>query len=107
MEDYLEQKEDQEGASEKALEEPRDKAAEDKDTRNKAMEHVERRSETKKRAGSDLPKKKRIHHGNDPLKYLREASDRYCELKKQELEFRMAQEKSAAANKPLYASAND
>ena len=68
------------------------------DMRNKA---VERQSETKKRAGSDLPKRKRKHNGNDTLEYLREASDRECELKKQELEFKMQQEKSAAAQQTL------
>ena len=98
MEDYLEQKEDQERESEKASEESRDKVAKEKataeDMRNKAME-------TKKRAGSDLPKKKRKHNGNDTLEYLREASDRECELKKQELEFKMQQEKSAAAQQTL------
>ena len=94
MEDYLEQKEDHERESEKASEENRDKTAKDKATaehmRNKAMECL---SETKKRVGSDRPKKKRKHNGNDTLEYLREASDRECELKKQELEFNMEQEK--------------
>ena len=102
MEDYLEKKEDQKRESEKASEESRDKAAKDKataeDMRNKAMERL---SETKKRAGSDLPKKKRKHNGNDTLEYLRQASDRECELKKQELEFKMEQEKSAAAQQTL------
>ena len=68
MEDYLEQKEDQERESEKASEESRDKMAKEKataeDMRNKAMERL---SETKKRAGSDLPKKKRKHKGNYTL----------------------------------------
>lgn len=102
MEDYLEQKEDQERESEKASEESRDKMAKEKataeDMRNKAMKRL---SETKKRAGSDLPKKKRNHNGNGTLEYLREASDRECELKKQELEFKMQQEKSAAAQQTL------
>ena len=102
MEDYLEQKEDQERESEKASEESRDKMAKEKataeDMRNKAMERL---SETKKRAGSDLPKKKRKHNGNDTLEYIKEASDRECELKKQELEFKMQQEKSAAAQQTL------
>ncbi|XP_074616743.1 uncharacterized protein LOC141876153 [Acropora palmata] len=102
MEDYLEQKEDQERESEKASEESRDKMAKEKataeDMRNKAMECL---SETKKRAGSDLPKKKRKHNGNDTLEYIKEASDRECELKKQELEFKMQQEKSAAAQQTL------
>ena len=66
MEDYLEQKEDQERESIKASEDSRDKAAKDKatagDIRNKAMELL---SETKKRAGSHLPKKKGKHSGND------------------------------------------
>ena len=88
--------------SQKASEESPDKAAKDKATaeemRNKAMERL---SETKKRAGSDLPKKKRKHSGNETLKYLREASDRECELKKQELELKMEQEKSAAAQQTL------
>ncbi|XP_074611822.1 uncharacterized protein LOC141866237 [Acropora palmata] len=60
MEDYLEQKEDQERESEKASEESRDKMAKEKataeDMRNKAMERL---SETKKRAGSDLICQKR------------------------------------------------
>jgi len=60
MENYLEEKGDQERESEKASEYSGEKAAKDKataeDTRNKAMERL---SETKKRAGSDLPKKKR------------------------------------------------
>ena len=60
MEDYLEQKEDQERESEKASEESRDKMAKEKataeDMRNKAMERL---SETKKRAGSDLLKKEK------------------------------------------------
>ena len=94
MEDYLEQKEDQERESERVSEESRDKVAKDKttakDMRNKAMERL---SETKKRAGSDLSKKKRKHNGNDTLEYLREASDRERELKKQELQFNMEQEK--------------
>ena len=98
----MEQKEDQERESEKVSEDSRDKAAKDKataeDMRNKAMERL---SETKKRAGSDLPKKKRKHSGNDTLEYLREASDRECELKKQELEFKMKQEKSAAAQQTI------
>lgn len=102
MEDYLEQKEDQERESEKASEDSRDKAAKDKataeDMRNKARERL---SETKNRAGSDLPKKKRKHTGNDTLEYLREASDRECELKKQELKFKMEQEKSAVAQQTI------
>ena len=60
MEDYLEQEEDQARQSEKALEESRDKVANDKatteDMRNKAMERL---LETKKRPGSDLPKKEK------------------------------------------------
>jgi len=43
------------------------------DMRNKVME---RSSETKKSAGSDLPKKKMKHNGNDTLEYLKEGSDR-------------------------------
>ena len=60
MEDYLEQEEDQARQSEKALEESRDKVANDKataeDMRNKAMERL---LGTKKRPGSDLPKKEK------------------------------------------------
>lgn len=62
----MEQKEDQDRESEKASEDSWDKAAKDKatagDIRNKAMELL---SETKKRAGSRLPKKKGKHSGND------------------------------------------
>ena len=82
MEDYLKEKEGQEMESEKASEESRDKVAKDKttaeDMRNEAMERL---SETKERVGSDLPKRK----GNTmemTLEYLREASDRECEMKK-------------------------
>ena len=82
MEDYLEQKEDQERKSEKASEESWYKAAKDKttaeDMRNKAMERL---PETKKRAGSDLPKKKRKHNGIHTLEYLRGASDKECEAR--------------------------
>ena len=82
MESYLEQRDDQENESEKATEESRDKAAKDKasaeDARNKAMERL---SETRKRAGSDVPRKKR-KSTNETLEYLREASDKECELKK-------------------------
>lgn len=35
---------------------------------------MERLSKSKKRAGSDLPKRKRKHSGNDTLEHLREAS---------------------------------
>lgn len=102
MEDYLEQKEDCKRESENASEESREKAAKDKataeDMRHKATESL---SETKTRAGSDLPKKKRKHNGNNTLKHLRQASDRECELKKQELEFKMEQKKSAAAQQTL------
>ena len=88
MEDYLEQEEDQARQSEKALEESRDKVANDKataeDMRNKAMERL---LETKKDLDLICQKKKRKHNGNETLEYLREASDRECELKKQELEF--------------------
>ena len=102
MEDYLEQKEDQERESEKASEESWDKVAKDKATaeylRNKAVECL---SETKKRAGSDLPTKKRKHNGSGTLEYLRDTSDRECQLKTQELELKMVQEKSAAAQQTV------
>ena len=82
MESYLEQRNDQEKESEKATEESRDKAAKDKasagDARNRAMERL---SETRKRAGSDVPRKKK-ESTNETLEYLREASDKECELKK-------------------------
>lgn len=35
---------------------------------------MERLSKSKKRAESDLPKRKRKHSGNDTLEHLREAS---------------------------------
>ena len=98
----MEQKEDQERESEKASEESRDKAAKDKataeDMRNKAMERV---TETKKRAGSDLPKKKRKHSGNNTIKCLRAASDGECELKTQELNLKWNRRRVQQPNKPL------
>lgn len=55
MEDYLEQKEDQERESEKASEESRDKAARDKATaegiRNKTMERLPETKTKKKELG--------------------------------------------------------
>lgn len=101
MESYLEQRDDQEKESEKASEESRDKAAKDKasaeDARNKAMERL---SETRKRAGSDIPRKKR-KSANETLEYLREASDKECELKKQELVLKQKQEESTATQQSL------
>ena len=98
MEDYLERKEEQERESEKIS----DKTAEDKasaeEMRNKAMERL---GETKKRAGDDQPRKKRKHTPNETMDYLREATERECELKKEELEFRKKQEERALAQKNL------
>ena len=100
MESYLEQRDDQEKESEKATEESRDKAAKDKasaeDARNKAMEHL---SETRKRAASDVPRKKR-KSTNETLEYLREASDKECELKKQELDLKQKQEENSFSTIP-------
>lgn len=83
MEDYLEQKEDQERELEKVLEDFWDKVVKDKviveDMRNMVMECL---LEIKNRVGFDLLKKKRKYSGNDIFEYLREVLDRECELKK-------------------------
>ena len=98
MEDYLERKEEQERESEKIS----DKTAKDKasaeEMRNKAMERL---GETKKRAGDDQPRKKRKHTPNETMDYLREATEKECELKKEELEFRKKQEERALAQQNL------
>ena len=52
--------------------------------RNKAMERL---GEKKKRAGDDQPWKKRKHTPNETMDYLREATEKECGLKKEELEF--------------------
>ena len=57
--------------------------------RNKALERL---GETKKRAGHDQPRKKRKHTPHETMDYLREVTEKECELKKEELEFRKKQE---------------
>ena len=99
MEDYLERKEEQERESEKIS----DKTAKDKasaeEMRNKAMERL---GETKKRAGDDQPRKKEnIYTPNETMDYLRDATEKECELKKEELEFRQKQEERALAQQNL------
>ena len=101
MKSYLEQRDDQEKESEKATEESRDKATKDKasaeSARNKAMERL---SETTKRARSEEPRKKRKNI-NEIVEYLKEASDKKCELKKQELDLKQKQEINTASQQPL------
>ena len=96
MEDYLERKEEQERESEKIS----DKTAKDKasaeEMRNKTMERL---GETKKRAG-DLGGKENIQP-NKTMDYLREATEKECELKKKDLEFRKKQREGALAQKNL------
>lgn len=102
MEDYLERREEQEKQSETTSAEGRDKAAKEKasaeDMRNKAMERL---AETKKRAGDDPPRKKRKQSSNETIEFLREASEKECELKKEELEFRKKQGESATTQQNL------
>ena len=50
----------------------------------------------REKLGLIYQKRKGKHSGNDTLEYLTVASDKECELRKQELEFKMEQEKSAA-----------
>jgi len=96
MEDYLQRREEQEKETEKTYSDSREKAAKDKvvaeDMRNKAMERL---AETKVRAGDDPPRKKRKQSANETLEFLREASDKECELKKEELELKRKQDQNA------------
>ncbi|CAH3184148.1 unnamed protein product, partial [Porites evermanni] len=89
MKDYLERRDKQERESQKIS----DKTAKDKasaeEMRNKAMERL---GETKKRAEDDQPRKKRKHTPNETMDHLREATEKECDLKKEELEFRKKQE---------------
>jgi hypothetical protein len=88
MEGYLQTREEQEKETEKTYSDSREKAAKDKVVaeymRNKAMERL---AETKERAGDDPPRKKRKQSANETLEFLREAADKECELKKEDLEF--------------------
>ena len=92
MQDYLERKEEQERESEKIS----DKTTSAEQMRNKTMERL---GETKKRAG-DLGGKENIQP-NKTMDYLREATEKECELKKKELEFRKKQREGALAQKNL------
>ena len=55
----------------------------------------------REKLGLICQKRKGKHSGNDSLEYLTVASDKECELRKQELEFKMEQEKSAAAQQTI------
>ena len=102
MEDYLERRGEQEREIETNSTESREKTAKDKvmaeDMRNKAME---RPADTKKRAGDDSPRKRRKQSANESLDYLREASDKECKLRREELEFKKKQEQNAAVQQNL------
>ena len=56
--------------------------------RERAMERL---AQTKKRNGNDEPRKKR-HKSNDTLDYLREAAERECKIRQDELEMKRKQE---------------
>lgn len=102
MEDFLERREEEEAKQEKETAEGHQKAQKDKamaeDMRDKAMERL---AQTRKRSGQDSPRKKRRHSSNDTLEYLREASEKECELKKAELELRKNQEENALTSQQL------
>ena len=61
---------------------------------------MERLSKTTKRAGSDVPRKKG-KSTNETVEYLREASDKECELKKQELDLKQKKEENTASQQSL------
>ena len=98
MEDYLERKEEQERESEKISDKTAKEKASTKEMWNKAMKRLD---EKKKRAGDDQPRKKRKHTPNETMDYSREATEKECELKKEELEFRKKQEEGALAQQNL------
>lgn len=66
---------------------------------NKARECL---GETKKRAGDDHPQKKSKHTPNEMMDYLRGATEKECELKKEELEFRKKQERALAQQNLMF-----
>ena len=57
---------------------------------------MERLAQTKKRNGNDEPRKKR-HKSNDTLDYLREAAERECKIRQDELEMKRKQEEGTIA----------
>lgn len=100
MEDYLENRDEEEAKQQGEGEKEKARAEKEKgeDMRNKAMERL---AETKRRSGEDQPKKKRRKASADTLDFLREASERENEIKKEELEIRRKQEENAEAAQQL------
>lgn len=68
----------------------------------KKCETKECLGETKKRAGDDQPRKKSKHTPNKMMDYLRGATEKECELKKEELEFRKKQERALAQQNLMF-----
>ena len=61
--------------------------------RERAMERL---AQTKKRNGNDEPRKK-LHKRNETLDYLREAAERECKIRQDELEMKKKQEEGTMA----------
>lgn len=97
MEDYLERRDEEEAKQGKESTEDRNKEYQDKiageEMRERAMERL---AQTKKRNGNDEPRKKR-HKSNDTLDYLREAAERECKIRQDELEMKRKQEEGTIA----------
>ena len=93
MEDYLDRR-DEEEAKQLGKESTEDRNKEDQDKvsgeemRERAMERL---AQTKKRNGNDELRKK-LHKSNETIDYLREAAERECKIRQDELEMKKKQE---------------
>ena len=97
MEDYLGRRDEEETKQGKESTEDRNKEYQDKIAGEETRERVmERLAQTKKRNGNDEPRKKR-HKSNETLDYLREAAERECKIRQDELEMKRKQEKGTIA----------
>ena len=97
MEDYLERRDEEEAKQGKESTEDRNKEDQDKVSGDEMRERtMERLAQTKKRNGNDEPRKKR-HKSNETLDYLREAAEKECKIRQDELEMKKKQEEGTMA----------
>ena len=97
MEDYLDRRDEEEAKQGKESTEDRNKEDQDKvsgeEMRERAMERL---AQTKKRNGNDELRKK-LRKSNETLDYLREAAERECKIRQDELEMKKKQEEGTMA----------
>ena len=99
IEDYLERRNEEEAKQGKKSTEDRKEEDRDKVTGEKMRERaIERLAQTKKTNGKDEPRKKR-HKSNETLNYLREAAERECKIRQDELEMKKKQEEGTMATR--------